>query len=123
KELKSGNRFSAAIETASASSRKPIACFSSIVGGPVDPEILLPLREAGVPLMEGAECAAATIRNLAGYHDFQSNRQANTAIRAAATPLKKLPSGMMPAEAAFRLFEESGIPVVSTLLTRSADEA
>ena len=46
KELKSGNRFSAAIEKAAASSKKPIACFSSIVGGPVDPEILVPLRDS-----------------------------------------------------------------------------
>ncbi len=71
KELKSGNRFSAATEKAATSSQKPIACFSSVVGGPVDPEILVPLREAGVPLMEGAECATAAMRNLAEYYDFQ----------------------------------------------------
>ena len=41
---------------------KPIATFSSVVGGPVDPEILLPLRNAGVPIMEGAECATATMQ-------------------------------------------------------------
>jgi hypothetical protein len=29
------------------------------------------LREAGVPLMEGAECATAAIRNLAAYYEFQ----------------------------------------------------
>lgn len=123
KELKSGNRFSAAIEKAAASSKKPIACFSSIVGGPVDPEILLPLRAAGVPLMEGAECATTTIRNLAEYHEFQRNRQTDAATETAVAPAKKLPSGIMPAEAAFRLFEEFGIPVVPTLLARSADEA
>jgi acyl-CoA synthetase (NDP forming) len=74
KELKSGNRFSAAVEKAAAASKKPIACFSSVVGGPVDPEILLPLREAGVPLMEGAECATAAMRNLAEYDEFQKKR-------------------------------------------------
>src|SRR5262249_50254195 len=61
KELKSGNRFAVVIEKAATTSTKPITCFSSVVGGPVDPEILLPLRTAGVPLMEGAECATATI--------------------------------------------------------------
>lgn len=71
RELKSGNRFSAAVETVAASSNKPIACFSSVVGGPIDPEILLPLREAGVPLMEGAECATAAMRNLAEYDEFR----------------------------------------------------
>jgi acyl-CoA synthetase (NDP forming) len=123
KELKSGNRFSAVIEKAAAASKKPIACFSSIVGGPVDPEILLPLRAAGVPLMEGAECATTTIRNLAEYYEFQGNRSPNAAVEAAAAAAKKLPSGIMPAEVAFRLFEEFGIPVVPTVLTRSADEA
>ncbi|MGH7796756.1 MAG: acetate--CoA ligase family protein [Candidatus Binatia bacterium] len=124
KELKSGNRFAAAIEKAAASSTKPIACFSSVVGGPVDPEILLPLRQAGVPLMEGAECATNTIRNVAEYFEFHSMTEAGTANQSAA-PLarKKLASGILPAEDAFRLFEEFGIPVVPTVLTRSADEA
>jgi acyl-CoA synthetase (NDP forming) len=124
KELKSGNRFSAAIEKAAASAKKPIACFSSVVGGPVDPEILVPLREAGVPLMEGAECATATIRNLAEYYEFQRN-QAQTAKAAASPPTarKKLPSGVLPAESAFRLFDEFGIPVVRSVLAHSADEA
>jgi succinyl-CoA synthetase beta subunit len=36
---------------------------------------------------------------------------------------KKLPSGILPTEAAFQLFEEFGVPVAPTVLTRSADEA
>ena len=76
KELKSGNRFSAATEKAALASKKPIACFSSVVGGAIDPEILAPLREAGVPLMEGAECATAAIRNLAEYDEFRKARGA-----------------------------------------------
>ena len=124
KELKSGNRFSAAIENAAATSKKPIACFSSIVGGPVDPDILLPLRQAGVPLMEGAECATATIRNLAEYYEFRRNQtQTAKATASPPTPRNKLPSGVLPAESAFRLFDEFGIPVVPTVLAHSADEA
>jgi acetate---CoA ligase (ADP-forming) len=122
KELKSGNRFAQAIETAAASSKKPIVCFSSVVGGPVDPEILLPLRKAGVPLMEGAECATTTIRNLAEYYEFQTNRQSTPAITAPA-PARKLASGILPAEAAYRLLEEFGIAAVPTVMTQSADEA
>jgi len=80
RELKSGNRFAAAVEKAAASSKKPIACFTSVVGGPIDPEILLPLREAGVPLMEGAECATAALRNLAEYYEFQKTRQAGRPV-------------------------------------------
>jgi acyl-CoA synthetase (NDP forming) len=123
KELKSGNRFATATEKAAASSEKPIACFSSVVGGPVDPEILLPLRAAGVPLMEGAECATMTIRNLAEYYQFQRNRRADMVTEAAAARDRKLPSGIMPAEAAFKLFEEFAIPVVPTVLVHSAEEA
>ncbi|HKY08991.1 MAG TPA: acetate--CoA ligase family protein, partial [Candidatus Binatia bacterium] len=122
KELKSGNRFSAAIEKAVATSQKPIACFSSIVGGPVDPEILIPLREAGVPLMEGAECATATIRQLAGYFEFQKNCQRATSAPARRAQ-RKLPSGILPSEAAFRLFEEFGIQVAPSALTRNPNEA
>ncbi len=123
KELKSGNRFSAAIEKAAASSKKPIACFSSIVGGPVDPDILVPLREAGVPLMEGAECATMTIRNLAEYYEFQRGRKADRSNAAAPVFAKTLASGILSAATAFRLFEEAGIPVASTVVTRNADEA
>ena len=123
KELKSGNRFSAAIEKVAATSSKPIACFSSVVGGPVDPEILVPLRRAGVPLMEGAECATATIRNLADYFAFQKNQTAGYSATGSFTPAAKLPSGIMPAEAAFRLFNDFAIPVVPTVLTRTVDEA
>ena len=123
KELKSGNRFSAAIEKAAASSKKPIACFSSIVGGPVDPDILVPLRQAGVPLMEGAECATTTIRNLAEYYEFQRCRKSDRSNAAAPVFAEKLAAGILPAGAAFRLFEEAGIPVASTVATRNADEA
>jgi acetyltransferase len=122
KELKSGPRFTSAIEKAAAASRKPIATFSSVVGGPVDPDILKPLRNAGVPIMEGAECATATIRNLADYFEFQKARLSGGEV-----PWPKaygqLPSGILGAEAAFALFKEFNIPVAPTVLTKSPDEA
>jgi acyl-CoA synthetase (NDP forming) len=123
KELKSGNRFTLAIEKASAASQKPVATFSSVVGGPVDPDILQPLRNAGIPIMEGAECATATIRNLADYYDFQKSRQSGGSEIPRPTAHVKLPSGILGAEAAFALFKEFAIPVAPTVLTRSADEA
>jgi acetyltransferase len=124
KELKSSNRFTLAIEKAAAASKKPIATFSSVVGGPVDPDILVPLRGAGVPIMEGAECATATIRNLAEYFEFQKTRQAIAPKQAQVFLQRaKLPSGILAAEAAFRLFEEFAIPVAPTVLARSANEA
>lgn len=121
KELKSGNRFTLAIEKAAAGSSKPIATFSSVVGGPVDPEILQPLRAAGVPIMEGAECATATIRNLADYFEFQKTRGGGEVPFPKAHA--KLPSGILSAEVAFALFNEFKIPVAPTVLARSADDA
>ena len=123
KELKSGNRFAAAIERAAASSNKPIACFSSVVGGPVDPEILLPLRKAGVPLMEGAECATTTISNLAEYFEFQRIKASVSPQAFTAPRVGKLASGILPAQDAFGLFEQFAIPVTPTLLTHNVDEA
>jgi acetate---CoA ligase (ADP-forming) len=124
KELKSGNRFSQLIEKAAAASSKPIAAFSSVVGGPVDPEILQPLRQAGVPLMEGAECTTAALRNMAEYFEFRKNWQGRSeGDDALPAPHAKLPAGILPAEASFRLFESFGIPVVPTVLTRSATDA
>jgi acyl-CoA synthetase (NDP forming) len=124
KELKSGNRFSLAITNAAAAANKPIAIFSSVVGGPVDPDILLPLRTAGVPLMEGAECAMSALRNLADYHQFQKSWQPSGQKEAASVSSHpKFPAGILPAEAAFSLLGSFGIPVVPTVLTRNADEA
>src|SRR5438552_2148795 len=95
KELKSGNRFSQAIERAAAASNKPIAAFSSVVGGPVDPEILQPLRKAGVPLMEGAECVTAALRNVAEYFEFRKIWQGNAGKEnTAPAPHPKLPAGI-----------------------------
>jgi acetate---CoA ligase (ADP-forming) len=124
KELKSSNRFSLAIANAAAAASKPIATFSSVVGGPVDPEILLPLRTAGVPLMEGAECAMSALHNLAEHHRFRKSWQKSDEKNDAAIPSHpKLPAGILPAEAAFHLLDSFRIPVVPSRLARNADEA
>jgi acetyltransferase len=94
-----------------------------VVGGPVDPEILQPLRQAGVPIMEGAECATATIRNLADYFAFQKAPITGAGEVSYPAAHAKLPSGVLGAEAAFTLFKEFNIPVAPTVLARTADEA
>src|SRR5499426_394680 len=124
KELKSGNRFSRVIADVAAGAHKPITIFSSVVGGPVDPEILLPLRTAGVPLMEGADCAMTALRNLADYHQFRKFMEVPSQKESASfSTHPKLPSGILPTEAAFRLLESFGIPVVPTLFARDAEQA
>jgi acetate---CoA ligase (ADP-forming) len=124
KELKSSNRFSLAITNAAAAAKKPIATFSSVVGGPIDPAILLPLRTAGVPLMEGAECAMSALRNLAEYHRFRKSWQGSGWKEPVSVlSQSKLPAGILATEASFRLLESFGIPAVPTRLTRDAEEA
>ncbi|HSE91433.1 MAG TPA: acetate--CoA ligase family protein [Candidatus Binatia bacterium] len=124
KELKSSNRFSLAIAHAAVAANKPIATFSSVVGGPIDPEILLPLRTAGVPLMEGAECAMRALRHLAEHHQFRKSWRKRDEKDGASIPSHpKLPAGILPAEAAFRLLDSFRIPVVPTRLARNPAEA
>ena len=74
--------------------------------------------------MEGAECATATLRNVAEYFEFRKIWQGKAGNEnSAPAPHAKLPAGILPAEASFRLFESFGIPVAPTVLTRSADDA
>jgi acetyltransferase len=89
----------------------------------VDPEILLPLRTAGVPLMEGAECATATIQKLAEYYEFKKNTSRRLTTPTIERLDQKLSSGIMPAELAFQLFEQFGIPAAPSAFARSVDEA
>jgi acyl-CoA synthetase (NDP forming) len=124
KELKSSTRFVTAIVKAAAVSPKPIATFSSVVGGPVDSDILVPLRAAGVPIMEGAECATAALRYLAEYHEFRRQWQAQPSTqpkRDSARP--KLSSGVLVTEQAFRLCASYGIAVASAVLAKTLDQA
>jgi acetyltransferase len=124
KELKSGNRFALLIEEAATESAKPIAIFSSVVGGPVDRDILVPLRAAGVPLMEGAECATAALRHLAAYHEFRGSWQPpiKQTYRRPPTPAATS-SGVLPATAAFELLQRYGIPSVASIMTHSPEQA
>jgi acyl-CoA synthetase (NDP forming) len=73
--------------------------------------------------MEGAECATATIRNLADYYEFQRKRLRGGGEVPHPKAHAKLPSGLLDAERAFALFKEFHIPVAPTVLTKSADDA
>jgi len=124
--LTSGRRFASETMRIAGASKRPIAIFSSIVGGPVDSEIVLPLRASGVPLMEGTEFAMAALRNLAEYHGFckTASWQSGGEDRDLLTSdYPELPSGILPTEAAFSLLESFGIPVIPTVLARSPEEA
>ena len=73
--------------------------------------------------MEGAECATATIRNLADYFEFRKSQPTETHDSVRPDAAIKLPSGILPAQTAFGLFEKFGIPVAPSALVQNADEA
>ena len=97
--------------------------FSSVVGGPVDREILLPLRQPVCRSWKAPNAPRATIRNLAEYHEFKKTSKPEP-VELPRPPLPaKLPSGILPAQAAFRLLEQFGIPSFRPCSRQSADEA
>lgn len=118
-------RFALEIVRTAPHSNKPILAFSPVVGGTLNPEIVLPLRAAGVPYLEGTEFAMAACRNLVRYCEFSktAQRETNPMQNQRGPAVMDLPSGVLPTSAAFRLLETSGIPVVPTALVYTADEA
>jgi acetate---CoA ligase (ADP-forming) len=121
-----GNRrFALAIADIARSCEKPIVGYSSIIGGAIDQETVLPLREAGVPFLEGTELAIGALRNLAQYHMFRKSAVEGTSAAEPILPSRPLgyPAGILPTAAAFRLMESFGIPVVPSALAGSEDEA
>jgi acetyltransferase len=74
--------------------------------------------------MEGAECAMSALGHLADYHHFRKHwLEVGQKEEKSVSSHPRLPAGILPGEAAFRLLESFGIPVVPTLLARSAEEA
>jgi acetyltransferase len=74
--------------------------------------------------MEGAECAMSALRHLADYHQFRKSWQPSGQKKSSpVSSHPKFPAGILPAEAAFRLLDSFGVPVVPTLLTRNAEDA
>jgi acetyltransferase len=124
KHVRSSDRFATKAATIAADSRKPVAAYTSVVGGAVDAEIVHSLRISGVPLMEGGEFAMTVLRNLSDYHEFCNSWQGTSEERHwFDSNHPQLPSGMLPTEAAFRLLASFGIPAVPTALASDPEEA
>jgi len=121
-----GNRrFALAIADIARSCKKPIVGYSSIIGGAIDQETVLALRQDGVPFLEGTELAIEALKNLAQYHTFRKSAAEETSATETILTSRRIdyPAGFLPTTAAFQLAESVGIPVVPSALARSEDEA
>jgi len=119
-------RFAKEIARMASQTDRPIATFSSIVGGQIDPEIVLPLRSAGVPFLEGTEFAMKAFHNLVSYHQHRKavEQKGDEDVQVAVTiGGTQLPSGIVPTQTAFRLLAAFGLPATPTVLVQTADDA
>jgi acetyltransferase len=97
-----------------------IFCFNSFPAGDLDPEVVGPLAEAGIPFLEGSETALLALRNLRAWRRFLDQPPAP----APAAPAGAVPgSGVLSAAAAERLLREFGIPLVETRAAADAEAA
>jgi acetyltransferase len=119
-------RFAKEIARMAAETDRPIATFSSIVGGEIDHEIIQPLRSAGVPFLEGTEFAMKALHNLVIYQERLRTvpRLGDGAVDQPKTSASiELPTGIVPTLTAFQLLEGFGIPATPTVLVKTADDA
>lgn len=87
---------------------------------------LLKLREAGIPVLRGAEPAVDAVAALVRYAEARRNWLADEAARSSlALPRLALPdqAGFVASLPARALLEQAGVNVARAVLARSADEA
>src|SRR5262245_56722924 len=130
---------------------KLVLAFDSLAGGDLDPEVVGPLAEVGVPFLDGTETAMLALRHAREHRRFLERRgeasgrppaarpQAagpSSEERAAAEPPAapgahrvvsrdgtQDPTGVLGNTEAMRLLREFGIPVADTAPAQDADEA
>lgn len=125
---------------------KLVLAFNSFAGGDLDPEVVGPLADVGVPFLDGTETALLALRHAREHRHFLERRGANlhrpTSHRARGVErpaaLPNSPTGAFDAPAhsagpraggvlgnaeAMRLLREFGIPVANTLAAKDVDEA
>jgi acetate---CoA ligase (ADP-forming) len=119
-------RFASETAHVAASTNKPIIAFGSIASGPLDQEVVVTLREEGVPYLEGTEFTMMACRHLARYNEFcrgAGQEDVAPSPKSISSIFPELPDGVLATQTAFRLVEAFGIPVVQTALVHTADEA
>jgi acetate---CoA ligase (ADP-forming) len=99
-----------------------VLCFGSHAAGDLDPEVVAPLAEAGVPYLEVTDSAMQALRHAREYHGVLARPPSTrpSTPRPSWTPTGR---GVLTNREAMRLLAESGIPLVPTLTATDADGA
>jgi acetate---CoA ligase (ADP-forming) len=110
-------------EKLAAGTDKLVLAFSSFAGADLDPAVVRPLAEAGVPFLEGTETAMLALRHLGEHRRFldRDGGHPRSAARPVHRPIEG--TGVRPTAEAGRRLEEFGIPVAATVAAASADAA
>jgi acetyltransferase len=112
-------------EKVTAGTDKFVVAFNSFVGGDLDPEVVRPLADAGVPFLEGSETAMLALRHLKEHREFL-DEAAVRPPRAAAVKRADVVAGargVLRTAWGQRLLREFGIPLVETEIAQKADAA
>ena len=112
-------------EKVTAGTDKFVVAFNSFVGGDLDPEVVRPLADAGVPFLEGSETAMLALRHLKEHREFLDEAAARPPRAAAVKRADVVPGarGVLRTAWGQRLLREFGIPLVETEIAQKADAA
>jgi acyl-CoA synthetase (NDP forming) len=99
-----------------------VLCFNSFAGADLDPEIVGPLAEVGVPFLESTETAMRAIRHVRDHRRFLDQAPTLVAIRPTA-PFPVDGHGVLDNTSAMRLLRAFGIPIAETRAAGDADAA
>jgi acetyltransferase len=113
-------------EKLAAGTDKLVLAFSSFAGADLDPEVVRPLAEVGVPFLEGTETAMLALRHLADHRRFLE-REGERRVRVAATSspagLAVDGRGVLRNAEAMRLLRAFGVPLAATIPAATAEAA
>jgi acyl-CoA synthetase (NDP forming) len=101
-----------------------VLCFNSFAAGDLDPEVVRPLAEAGIPFLEGSETTLLALRNLRAHRAFLERPESPRATPPAPTVRPRpLGDGVLGGAEAARLLREFGIPLAETRPAKDAEQA
>jgi acetate---CoA ligase (ADP-forming) len=103
---------------------KLVVAFDSFVDANLDPEVVGPLAEAGVPFLGSTETGMQALRHLRDRRDFLARRRPGAAP-GAPRPVTAPPEwrGVLPNAEAMRLLADFGLPLVETAAAKDAGQA
>jgi acetyltransferase len=103
---------------------KLVLAFGSFAGGDLDPEVVQPLAQAGVPFLEGTETTMLALRHLADHHRFLARAGRKPGESARSSPAVAVEGrGVLGNAEAMRLLRAHGIPVIQTVSATTAEAA